>query len=68
MQTRVLEVNNIEPLRAEIESFLRAAETRTRPIVSGEAGRRALALALRTLAQIQTHTVRLAASASIREA
>ena len=58
VQTRVLEINNIEPLRAEIESFLTAAETRTRPIVSGEDGRRALSLALRTLAQISDHTVR----------
>jgi predicted dehydrogenase len=58
VQTQVLEVNNIEPLRAEIESFLTAAESGTRPIVSGEDGRRALSLALRTLAQISDHTVR----------
>ena len=58
VQTRILEVNNVEPLRSEIESFLSAAETKTRPIVSGEDGRRALSLALRTLAQISDHTVR----------
>ena len=68
VQTRVLEVNNIEPLRAEIESFLTAAETRTRPIVSGEDGRRALSLALRTLEQIQVHTVRIGGNAFIQEA
>ena len=68
VQTRVLEVDNIEPLRAEIESFLRAAETRTRPIVSGEDGRRALALALRTLEQIQTHTVRMGGNALLQKA
>jgi predicted dehydrogenase len=58
VRTQVLEVNNIEPLRAEIESFLTAAESGTRPIVSGQDGRRALSLALRTLAQISDHTVR----------
>ena len=68
VQTRVLEVNNIEPLRAEIESFLTAAETRTRPIVSGEDGRRALSLALRTLEQIQTHTVRMGGNALLQKA
>ena len=68
VQTRVLEVNNIEPLRAEIEAFLRAAETRTRPIVSGDDGRRALALALRTLEQIQTHTVRMGGNALLQKA
>ena len=68
VQTRVLEVNNIEPLRAEIESFLRATETRARPIVSGEDGRRALALALRTLEQIQTHTVRMGGNALLQKA
>lgn len=58
VQTRILEVTNVEPLRAEIESFLTAAESGTRPIVSGEDGRRALSLALRALAQISDHTVR----------
>jgi predicted dehydrogenase len=58
VQTRVLEVNDIEPLRAEIESFLTAAESKSRPLVSGEDGRRALSLALRTLEQIRDHTVR----------
>lgn len=68
VQARVLEVNNIEPLRAEIESFLSAAETGTRPVVSGEDGRRALALALRTLEQIQTHTVRMGGNALLQKA
>ena len=64
--TRVLEVNNIEPLRAEIESFLRACSERARPIVSGEDGRRALALALRTLEQIHDHTVKTGMSAFLK--
>ena len=62
VRTQVLEVMNVEPLRAEIESFLEAAARNTRPIVSGEDGRRALALALRTLEQIEAHTVRMGAA------
>src|SRR5436305_1789600 len=59
VNTRVLEVNPVEPLRAEIEAFLQAAAERSQPVVSGEDGRRALSLALRTLEQIHEHTVRL---------
>jgi predicted dehydrogenase len=59
VNTRVLEVKDVEPLRAETEAFLQAAAERSRPIVSGEDGRRALSLALRTLEQIHEHTVRL---------
>jgi predicted dehydrogenase len=40
-----LEVRTAEPLKCELEDFLRAARDRTRPLVSGEDGRRALALA-----------------------
>src|SRR2546425_869603 len=56
---RILEVEDVEPLRAEIESFLTAAANRSQPAVSGEDGRRALSLALRTREQIHEHTVRL---------
>src|SRR5438132_3007300 len=59
VNTRVLEVKPVEPLRAEIESFLQAVAERSRPVVSGDDGRRALSLALRTLEQIHEHTVRL---------
>ena len=59
VNTRLLEVKPVEPLRAEIESFLQAATESSRPVVSGEDGRRALSLALRTLEQIHEHTVRL---------
>src|SRR5258705_7719836 len=48
VRTQVLEVNNVEPLRAEIESFFEAAQSKSQPLVSGEDGRRALDLALRT--------------------
>src|ERR1041385_7134029 len=58
VQTQVLEVKDVEPLRAEIESFIEAADTGARPIVSGEDGRRALSLALRTLEEIHQHTVK----------
>src|ERR1044071_6840014 len=42
VQTQVLEVKDVEPLRAEIESFIEAADTGARPTVSGQDGRRAL--------------------------
>ncbi len=42
-----------EPLRAQLESFLRCVEEGTPPLVSGEDGRRALALALRILSAIR---------------
>src|SRR3954454_1573442 len=45
VHTRELEVNKIEPLRAEIDSFFNAAEGLTPCLVTGADGRRALALA-----------------------
>ncbi len=47
-----------EPLRLEIESFLNAVRTRTTPLVSGEAGRAALALALEINDAIAIHAER----------
>jgi predicted dehydrogenase len=49
-------VQQEEPLRAEVRSFLESVRTRSRPFVSLEDGRRALAVALEILAQIQRHT------------
>lgn len=66
VRTQVLEVKDVEPLRAEIESFFDAAGNRTGAIVSGEDGRRALSLALRTLEQIHEHTVRIGAASFIQ--
>jgi predicted dehydrogenase len=63
VQTQVLEVKDVEPLRAEIESFIEAASTGSKPIVSGEDGRRALSLALRTLEEIHQHTVKVGVKA-----
>jgi predicted dehydrogenase len=48
-----------EPLMAEINEFLRAVRERSRPVVSLEDGRRALAVALDILAEIQKHSKRL---------
>jgi predicted dehydrogenase len=47
-----------EPLRLEIESFLHAVRTRTKPLVSGEAGRAALSLALEINTAIAAHAKR----------
>jgi predicted dehydrogenase len=44
-----------EPLRLEIESFLQTVRTRSTPLVSGEDGRAALALALEINGAIETH-------------
>jgi len=44
-----------EPLRLQIEAFLRAVQDRSRPLVSGSDGRRALGLALSILDRIAGH-------------
>jgi predicted dehydrogenase len=62
VRTQVLEVADVEPLRAEIESFFDACTKKSQPVVSGEDGRRALSLALRTLDQIHEHTLRIDAA------
>ena len=55
---RQLEVPDVEPLRAEILSFIEAARDKLPSPVSGNDGRNALALALRALERIQEHAVR----------
>ena len=45
-----------EPLKLEIESFLQAVAERTRPLVTGEEGLRALEAALAILDKIEEHT------------
>jgi len=52
---RRLEVNPIEPLRLEIESFIDAITNKTPAPIPGEDGRRALALAIRALDKIHEH-------------
>jgi predicted dehydrogenase len=54
-----LEINDVEPLRAEITAFLDAIENGTPPPVTGEDGRRALALAVGVLEMIDAHRLRL---------
>jgi predicted dehydrogenase len=44
-----------EPLRLEVESFLEAVANRTRPLVPGEEGLRALKVALAILDKIEEH-------------
>jgi predicted dehydrogenase len=58
INTRRLETEDREPLRAEIESFLDAVRGRTEVAVTGEDGRRALALAVRALESINLHAER----------
>ncbi len=52
---RHLDVIDVEPLRAEIVSFLEAVRDGKPPAISGSDGRNALNLALRTLDRIREH-------------
>ena len=54
-----LEIVDVEPLRAEIVSFLDAASGGSPVPVSGSDGRNALSLALRTLERIKAHSEQL---------
>ena len=54
-----LEINDVEPLRAEITAFLDSIENNVAPPVSGEDGRRALALAVGVLEKIDAHMMQL---------
>jgi len=55
VQVKNLDVIDVEPLRAEIVSFLEAARDGLPAPVSGIEGRNALSLALRTLERIREH-------------
>ena len=63
VNVRHLDIVDIEPLRAEIETFFAAARGETGSPVPGVEGRRALALALRALERIHTHATRAGLSA-----
>jgi predicted dehydrogenase len=54
-----LEIVDVEPLRAEIVSFLDSARDGSPIAVSGSDGRNALSLALRTLDRIKAHSQQL---------
>ena len=59
VSARRLEIVDVEPLRAEIVSFLDSANGGSPVAVSGSDGRNALSLALRTLEQIKQHSDQL---------
>ncbi|MBA3768337.1 MAG: Gfo/Idh/MocA family oxidoreductase [Acidobacteria bacterium] len=58
-----LEIEDVEPLRAEIEAFLDAARTGGPSPISGIEGRRALSLALRALERIHEHAAHVGVNA-----
>jgi predicted dehydrogenase len=58
LSLKKIAVEQGEPLRLEIASFLGAVQTRTTPVVSGEDGRAALALALEINRAIAAHAER----------
>jgi predicted dehydrogenase len=58
LSLKKISVEQGEPLRLEIASFLDAVRNRTTPLVSGEDGRAALALALEINQAIAEHTKR----------
>jgi predicted dehydrogenase len=50
-----LEINDVEPLRAEITAFIDSIKSNAPPPVTGQDGRRALALAVGVLEKIDAH-------------
>ncbi|MFN0139387.1 MAG: Gfo/Idh/MocA family protein [Pyrinomonadaceae bacterium] len=54
-----LEINDVEPLRAEIMAFLECIDKNTPPPITGRDGRRALELAVGVLEKIDAHRNRL---------
>jgi predicted dehydrogenase len=63
VNVRHLDIEDVEPLRAEIEAFLQAAREGLPSPVSGLDGRRALALAIRALERIHEHATHPGVSA-----
>jgi len=53
------DVGSEEPLRAELRAFLDCVRTRSQPLVTLEAGRSALAIALKIVDAIQAHSNRV---------
>jgi predicted dehydrogenase len=58
ISARFFDVVKNEPLEAEISDFIHAVETRTAPMVDGEQGRNALALATQILTKIEEHSLK----------
>jgi predicted dehydrogenase len=63
VNVRHLEIEDVEPLHAEIEAFIDAAQTGGPTPVSGADGRGALALALRALERIHEHAAQVGVGA-----
>jgi predicted dehydrogenase len=59
VKTHNLDIVDVEPLRAEIMSFVEAVQKGEPSPISGGDGRRALALALRVLERIGEHTAKV---------
>jgi predicted dehydrogenase len=59
VQTRNLDIVDVEPLRAEMLAFIEAARDGLPAPVSGTEGRNALALALRALDRIEEHSAKV---------
>lgn len=59
VQTKSLDIVDVEPLRAEILAFVAAARDGLPAPVSGMEGRNALALALRALERIEEHSAKV---------
>ena len=57
-----LEIDDVEPLRAEITAFLDSIANGSEPPVTGADGRRALALAVGVLEKINAHASRVFAN------
>jgi predicted dehydrogenase len=59
IEARRLELDDVEPLKAEIASFLGAVRGEHPVVVSGDDGRRALAVADEILASIRAHAAKI---------
>lgn len=56
---RKLEAAPVEPLRAELEAFIESVRTRSLPLVGGQEGRAALALAEQVMICIEQHAAQV---------
>jgi predicted dehydrogenase len=56
---RKLETSPVEPLRAELEAFIDSVRTRSLPLVGGQEGRAALALAEQVMICIEQHAAQV---------
>ncbi len=55
IEMRPLEIARAEPLAREMAAFLECVQKRAAPRVSGEEGRKALAVALKIISEMETH-------------